>query len=80
MSAGAEKCYRCGSTRLQPGRVRAESRLSFVPDNAPFWTLSTLNVALEASLCMDCGAVELFGDLQKAKRLLPQVEGRDENP
>jgi hypothetical protein len=51
-----------------------------VPDNAIFWTLSTANVALDAYLCMDCGAVELFGDLQKAKRLLPQVEGSDENP
>jgi hypothetical protein len=80
MSAEAGKCHRCGGTRLQPGRVRAGQRLTFVPDNASFWTLSTVDIALDAYLCMDCGAVELFGDLQKAKRLLPQVEGSDENP
>jgi DNA-directed RNA polymerase subunit RPC12/RpoP len=80
MSTGAGKCHRCGGTRLQHGRVRAPRRLTFVPDNTIFWTLSTPDVALDAYLCMDCGAVELFGDLEKAKRLLPQVEGRDENP
>jgi ribosomal protein L40E len=79
MSAGAGKCHRCGGTRLQPGAVKARYRLTFVPDNAIFWTLSTSDVALAAYLCMDCGAAELFGDLQKAKELLPQDEGSDED-
>ena len=78
MATGAGKCYRCGGTRLQPGVVRARDRLKFVPDNATFWTLAFPNVALHSYLCMDCGAVELFGDLRKAEKLLATGEGGEE--
>jgi hypothetical protein len=70
-----EKCYRCGSARLEAGVVQAGSNiLLFVPNDITFWTLSR-GIALDAHICMVCGAVALFGDPQKAEELLANKEG-----
>jgi hypothetical protein len=65
-----EKCHRCGSTRLVDGIVKSGRSLLFVPNDMTFWNLS-LGVELDAYLCMVCGAVELFGDPEKAEKLVP---------
>src|SRR5206468_1925372 len=61
MRPEAEKCRRCGGTRIAPGKLRDTNslinRVVFLPDDAPFWTLSSPHVAITARLCMDCGTV-----------------------
>jgi hypothetical protein len=70
-----KKCLRCGSTNLQPGRLQATGRVSFTPDNARFFTLQTSDVPVRADICLDCGTVELVGDVQKAQSLTGAAKG-----
>ena len=61
-----KKCLRCGGARLEPGAIRS----SFQPTNALFWTLKTAEVQIEAFMCLDCGMIELVGDIKKAEALV----------
>lgn len=76
----AEKCYRCGGTRLEAGFVDTglNRNVLFTPNDLTFWTL-TRGVALDASLCMTCGAVELFCNPKDAEGLLAHVETPDKD-
>jgi hypothetical protein len=69
---GSRRCLRCGGERMEPGGVAARIGLSFHPANSTFWTLQP-NVAVQAFLCLDCGHLELVGDVQRAEALV----GRD---
>jgi hypothetical protein len=71
LPSGSRQCLRCGGERLEPGSLAAHGGLSFFPANATFWTL-TPNVAIQAFLCLDCGNVELVGDVKKAEALVGQ--------
>jgi hypothetical protein len=68
---GSRRCLRCGGERMEPGALQAHGGLSFYPANCTFWTL-TPHVAIQAFLCLDCGNLELVGDLEKAKALVGQ--------
>jgi hypothetical protein len=57
---------------MEPGGLAARGSLSFYPANTTFWTLSP-SVSVQAFLCLDCGHLELIGDVQKAEALV----GRD---
>jgi hypothetical protein len=74
-----EKCYRCGSTRLEAGFADTglNRNLLFTPNDLTFWTL-TRGVALDASLCMDCGAVEFFCNPKDAEGLLAKTDKNSE--
>jgi hypothetical protein len=65
----ARCCLRCGGERLEPGSLAARGGLSFYPANSTFWTLSP-SVAIQAFLCLDCGNLELVGDVRKAESLV----------
>jgi hypothetical protein len=54
---------------MEPGSLYAPGGMSFRPANTTFWTL-TPNVAIQAFLCLDCGSVELVGDVKKAEALV----------
>jgi hypothetical protein len=54
---------------MEPGALRAPGGLSFYPANCTFWTLSP-HVAIQAFLCLDCGNVELVGDVKRAEALV----------
>lgn len=56
---------------MEPGGLAARGGLSFFPANCTFWTL-TPSVAIQAFLCLDCGNVELVGDVKKAEALIGQ--------
>jgi hypothetical protein len=64
----SRRCQRCGGERIEPGGLQARGGLVFYPANATFWTLSP-TVAVQAFLCLDCGNIELVGDVQKAEAL-----------
>lgn len=64
----SRRCLRCGGELLEMGSL-ASHVLSFRPARSTFWTLQP-NVALHAILCMECGTVELIGDINKAAALI----------
>lgn len=66
---GSRRCLRCSGERMEPGGLHTVGGLSFRPANSTFWTLQP-NVALQAFLCLDCGNVELVGDVKKAEALV----------
>ena len=67
------KCSRCGG-EMAPGALKQLGRTSgdvrFQLDEAPFFSLVSSDVEVSASLCLDCGFVELWGDREKARRVL----------
>jgi hypothetical protein len=69
---GSRRCVRCSGERMEPGGLATLGGLSFYPANCTFWTLQP-HVAVQAFLCMDCGTLELVGDVKKAEALV----GRD---
>jgi hypothetical protein len=54
---------------MEPGGLNTYRGVSFYPANSTFWTLSP-NVAIQAFLCLDCGHLELFGDVKRAEALV----------
>src|SRR5262245_62134959 len=69
------RCLRCCGERMEPGGLAARGGLSFYPANSTFWTLQP-KVAIQAFLCMDCGTVELVGDVQKAEALVGRAKSQ----
>jgi len=63
------KCTKCGSTALVDGGLHSPMRTSFRPQSSRFLTLDTGDVMLRASMCRDCGYVEITGDVRKLARL-----------
>ncbi len=62
------KCQRCDGERLEPGSLGSFG-LTFRPANTKFLTLSTNDVGVQANMCLDCGLIQLVGDLRKAQTL-----------
>lgn len=67
------KCHRCGSTRLEPGALSPVS-VTFRPANTKFLTLRTNDVPVKANMCLDCGMLQLVGDVKKAQALAGQTQ------
>ena len=65
------KCSRCGDSRVESGFLEATGRTSFKPEHTKFLTLHTSDVSVRAYLCLGCGAIDLVGDVEKARALLP---------
>ena len=63
-------CTRCGSTQLSKGSVQSTGKLYFRLGEAKFFVPKTGDLAVTGNLCLDCGSIELFGDLEKARALL----------
>lgn len=63
------QCPHCGG-ELAPGKLMETHQTRFQPDNTPFFTLTSNNVALKALMCLDCGRIELRGDTAKLRDLL----------
>lgn len=66
---GSRRCLRCGGGRIEPGSLVARGGLSFYPANSTFWTLSPY-VAVQAFHCLDCGNLELVGDVKRTEALV----------
>jgi hypothetical protein len=70
---GSRRCLRCNGERMEPGGMQSFGGLYFYPTNCTFWTLQP-NVAIQAFLCLDCGTVELVGDVKRAEALVGQAK------
>ena len=67
-------CYRCGSDMLSTGALFSGIRTSFRPQESKFLTLETGDVMTKATMCRNCGVVEIVGDVNKLKRLTSEPE------
>jgi ribosomal protein S27AE len=64
-----QKCVRCGGELLASGALYAPRRISFRPEGTKFLTLETGDVMTKATMCRECGLVEITGDVEKLERL-----------
>ena len=70
----AMTCYRCGSEMMSMGALFSGIRTSFRPQESKFLTLETGDVMTKATMCRNCGVVEIVGDVNKLKRLTSEPE------
>ena len=54
--------------------ISVVSRASFRPDDSKFLTLETGDVMTKATMCRNCGVIELIGDVNKLRRLTGDPE------
>ena len=62
-------CPVCRHEQMLPGDLQSTGRLYFRPKKTKFWTLKDSNVEVEAKMCVRCGCVTAFGDLEKLNEL-----------
>ena len=63
------KCTRCGGETMSVGALYSPVRSSFRPQETKFMTLQTGDVMTKATMCRQCGLIELTGDVNKLKHL-----------
>lgn len=63
-------CLVCNGAHLHPGQIQSTGKIHFRPSGAKFLTLKTADVAVQASVCLDCGAIQLSADADKVRDLL----------
>jgi len=52
------------------GALYSPVRMAFRPSESKFLTFEMGDVMTKATMCRDCGVVEIVGDIAKLKRLL----------
>jgi hypothetical protein len=63
-------CTRCESTNLELGVLNnPRGEITFRLSKSPFFTLISPEVRVNAIMCLDCGAIELAGDIAKAREV-----------
>ena len=67
-------CYRCGSETLAAGALYSAVRTSFRPQESKFLTLETGDVMTRATMCRQCGVIEIIGDVNKLRRLTSEPD------
>ena len=65
-----KKCSRCESTQLTSGWVQSTGKMYFRPDKVNFFSTKTADLSVTGIMCIDCGTIELVGDIKKAKSLI----------
>lgn len=63
------KCPRCNGEMLAAGALYSPGRTSFRPEGAKFFTMETGDVMTKATMCRECGSVQITGDVNKLRRL-----------
>ncbi len=71
-------CYRCDGEMMALGALYSAVRTSFRPQESKFLTLETGDVMTKATMCRNCGTVEIIGDVNKLKRLTSEPEATTE--
>ncbi len=72
------KCLRCGSELIATGALYGPRRMSFRPEGAKFLTLETAEVMTKATMCRECGLLQITGDINKLQRLTSFTESGGE--
>ena len=67
-------CSRCGSSKLESGRVQSTGRIHFHFENPRFLTMHTGYVPILSTICLDCGNIDLAGEVTKARRISKQEQ------
>lgn len=67
-------CYRCNGEMVIMGALYSPVRTSFRPQDSKFLTLATGDVMTKATMCRNCGTVEIIGDVNKLRRLTSEPE------
>ena len=67
-------CYRCKGEMIVLGALYSAVRTAFRPQESKFLTLETGDVMTKATMCRNCGAVEIIGDVNKLRRLTSDPE------
>jgi hypothetical protein len=67
------KCTRCGSESIASGALYGPRRGSFRPDGSKFLTFETGDVMTRATMCRECGLIEITGDVGKLSRLTTET-------
>ncbi len=67
-------CYRCKGEMIVLGALYSAVRTSFRPQESKFLTLETGDVMTKATMCRNCGTVEIIGDVNKLRRLTSDPE------
>lgn len=68
------KCIQCGSVKLAGGKLQSTGRMYFRPDKVHFFALKTADLSMKGMMCLDCGNVQLIGDVKKAQSLVKDGE------
>jgi len=71
-------CYRCKSDMVIIGALYSGMRSSFRPQDSKFLTLETGDVMTKATMCRNCGVVEIVGDVNKLRRLTSEPDAETE--
>ena len=71
-------CYRCNGEMIVLGALYSGMRTSFRPQDSKFLTLETGDVMTKATMCRNCGVIEIVGDVNKLRRLTGQPEPETE--
>lgn len=64
------KCCRCSSKNMEAGMLKSTGGLSFYPNKPKFMSWMTSKIGVTARMCLDCGSIEIAGDLNKARKLI----------
>jgi hypothetical protein len=67
-------CYRCDGEMMALGALYSAVRTSFRPQESKFLTLETGDVMTKATMCRNCGVIEIIGDVNKLRRLTSEPE------
>ncbi len=68
------KCYRCGGEMQAAGALYSAVRTAFRPQDSKFLTMETGDVMTKATMCRNCGIIEIVGDVNKLRRLTSDPE------
>ncbi|MDH3613681.1 MAG: hypothetical protein OEU90_03100 [Gammaproteobacteria bacterium] len=63
-------CNRCGSTRFSEGSIQSTGKMYFRLRETKFFAAKTADLEVNGSLCLECGSIDLIGDVEKARSLL----------
>jgi hypothetical protein len=63
-------CPSCGSKVFEPGHIQSTGLIYQRLSNAKFAILEPSEIQVKSQMCMDCGHIMLFGDTEKAARIL----------
>ena len=71
---GKKECMRCGGTQRAMGKTQSSGRVYFRPDKVNIFALNTADLAVKGIMCLDCGTIELVGDIKKARSLVRRTQ------
>jgi len=69
-------CYRCNGDTIIVGALYSGMRTTFRPQDSKFLTLETGDVMTKATMCRNCGAVDIVGDVNKLRRLTSEPDAQ----